>query len=472
MPTLFLILPFLGIVFLNLFYTEKLKRIAFYLSSTIAIIQMILAAAVIFQIFSGVLSKIEINYFINFSIDFYCALVLFTIGLISFITLLVRKYSSSAEIFNFSNLILIIIIGMNGTVMVTDIFSLYVFLEVTAAVSFILIAKSKELPSLDGSFKYFLMSGIATILILSGIGMLYMSTSSLSYSGIASSLAAIPSMPLQLVIAFVFLIAGLSIKAGLVPFHMWVPEAYSSASASVSVLLAGIITKAGGIYAILRLTKDVFINVPAVQDVFAFLAIITIVVGALMALGQNDFKRMLAYSSISQVGYIIIGAACGTPLGFLGAFLHFFNHATFKSLLFVNSTAVEMQTGTRNLNKLQGLAAKMKITGGTSIVGFLSTAGIPPLSGFWSKIIIIIALWQVGFKSYAVIAILASVLTLAYFLILQRKVFFGNISAELENTKEANIGITTSAIILAIITVLVGIGFPFVLSFLKLQGLL
>jgi multicomponent Na+:H+ antiporter subunit D len=180
---------------------------------------------------------------------------------------------------------------------------------------------------------------------------------------------------------------------------------------------------------------------------------------------------MLAYSSISQVGYIIIGAACATPLGLLGAFLHFFNHATFKSLLFVNSAAVEMQTGTRNLDKLQGLASKMKITGGTSAVGFLSTAGIPPLSGFWSKVIIIVALWQVGYYSYAVIALLASILTLAYFLILQRKVFFGKPSADTENIKEANIGISFSALLLATIIIAVGIGFPFVLIFLRLKGL-
>jgi multicomponent Na+:H+ antiporter subunit D len=360
---------------------------------------------------------------------------------------------------------------MNGVVMVTDIFSLYVFLEVTAATSFILIAKSKELTSLNGSFKYLLMSGIATILILTGIGILFMTFGSLSYSALSSGLSSVRTIPLQLVIAFIFLIAGLSIKSGLVPFHMWVPDAYSSAGPAVSVLLAGIVTKAGGIYAILRLTKDVFINISIFHDVFALIAIISIVIGALLAIGQKDFKRMLAYSSISQVGYIILGAACATPLGFLGAFLHFFNHATFKSLLFVNSAAVEMQTGTRNLDKLQGLASKMKITGGTSAVGFLSTAGIPPLSGFWSKVIIIVALWQVGYYLYAVIALLASILTLAYFLILQRKVFFGKPSVDTENIKEANIGISISALLLAIIIIAVGIGFPFVLNFLRLKGL-
>ena len=471
MPTLFVIIPFIGIVLLNLLYSEKIKRLAFITSALIAILQICLAFSIIVQILQNFLAKIEINYLVNFSIDIYTAIVLFTIGLISFISLLVRKFSGDKDIFNFTQLILIIMIGMNGTAMVTDIFSLYVFLEVTSIASFILIAKSKELKALNGSFKYLLMSGIATILILTGIGILFLTFGTLSYEKLGADLSNTTLIPIQLIIAFIFLIAGLSIKAGLVPFHMWVPDAYSESSSPVSVLLAGIVTKAGGIYAILRLTNVVFINISMVQDVFAFLAIISIVVGALLAIGQTDFKKMLAYSSISQVGYIVLGACCATPLGFLGAFLHFFNHATFKSLLFVNSAAVESRTGTRDLNKLQGLASKMKITAGTSVVGFLSTAGIPPLSGFWSKVIIIIALWQVGYYPYAIIALLASILTLAYFLILQRKVFFGKPSEEFKDIKEANAGYTSTALILAIITILVGVGFPFVLSFLKLRGM-
>ncbi len=473
MPTLFILIPFVAILILNLFYSKSIKHLAFWISISVAIIQILLSSAIIFQISKDLLSRIEINYFVGFSIDFYCSVVLFTIGLISFIALMVRKYTSD-EIFNFSNLILIIIIGMNGVAMVTDIFSLYVFLEVTATASFILIAKSKELTSLNGSFKYFLMSSIATVLLLTGIGILYMTFGSLNYSVLSEGLSNLKPIPLQLLVAFVFLIAGLSIKSGLVPFHMWVPDAYSYADSSVSVLLAGIVTKAGGIYAFLRLSKDVFADITIFHDVIAFIAIISIVVGALLAIGQKDFKRLLAYSSISQIGYIIIGAACATPLGILGAFFHFFNHATFKSLLFVNAAAVETQTSTRDLDRLQGLSYKMKITGGTSVVGFLSAAGIPPLAGFWSKLIIILALWQVGYHSYAVIALLASILTLAYFLILQQKVFFRKLPEDTEgigNIKEGNKGLSFSELLLAIIIILVGIGSPFILVFLRSKGL-
>jgi len=472
MPTLFVLIPFIAILLLNLFYTQKVKKLAYGAGILITLLQMFLSCTVIFKIAGNFFSAIEIKYFVHLSIDLYGAIVLFTIGLIAFISLIIRRHSDHAEIFNFSQLILIIMIGMNGTIMVTDIFSLYVFLEVTSVASFILIAKKKELMALNGSFKYLLMSSIATVMILSAVAILFMTYGTLSYSALGALLKGTATVPTQIILAIIFLVTGLSIKAGLVPFHMWVPDAYSGSGASVSILLAGIVTKAGGVYAILRLLMDVFPHITLIKEVFAFLGIISIVAGALLAITQNEFKKMLAYSSISQIGYIIVGAACGTPLGFLGAFLHFFNHATFKSLLFVNASAVEAQTGYKELDKLQGLGGKMRITAGTSVIAFLSTAGIPPLSGFWSKVLIIVALWQVGYIPYAVIALLASILTLTYFLILQRKVFFGKPSAEFENTKEANRGFIIASLILAIITVLIGIAFPFVLNFFKIKGLL
>jgi multicomponent Na+:H+ antiporter subunit D len=140
------------------------------------------------------------------------------------------------------------------------------------------------------------------------------------------------------------------------------------------------------------------------------------------------------------------------------------NHAIFKSQLFANAAAVEKQTGTRDMDKLGGLASKMPVTGGTSIVAMLSISGIPPLAGFWSKLLIIIALWQSAYYSYAFIAVVASVITLAYFLSFQRRVFFGKLAEGLENVKEAKFGLVLPALILALLTILIGIFFPLVLD--------
>jgi len=198
------------------------------------------------------------------------------------------------------------------------------------------------------------------------------------------------------------------------------------------------------------------------RNVFWITGTISIVVGALAALGQSDFKRMLAYSSISQVGYIVLGLGAGTALGVAGAVFHLFNHSVFKSLLFVNSAAVEQQSGTRNMDKLGGVSDKMPVTGATSVIAFLSTAGIPPLSGFWSKLIIIVAVWKSGHPHFATLAILASLITLAYFLSMQRRVFFGKLAGGLENLKEASPWVLVTVCVLALITIGIGIFMPWI----------
>ena len=175
-------------------------------------------------------------------------------------------------------------------------------------------------------------------------------------------------------------------------------------------------------------------------------------------------KRMLAYSSINQVGYIIIGFGTGTVLGVAGAVFHLFNHAIFKSQLFANAAAIETQVGSRDMDKMGGLAQRMPITGATSAIASLSVAGIPPLAGFWSKLLIIIALFISGHYIYAVIAVLASVLTLAYFLSLQRRVFFGKITQEMAAVAEAGAGLLFPAVALSSITVALGLVFPFIIG--------
>jgi multicomponent Na+:H+ antiporter subunit D len=173
---------------------------------------------------------------------------------------------------------------------------------------------------------------------------------------------------------------------------------------------------------------------------------------------------MLAYSSISQMGYIVLGLGCGTPLGIVGAVFHLFNHAIFKTLLFVNSAAIEQRTGTTDMNRMGGLGSRMPVTGVTSTIAALSTAGVPPLAGFWSKLIIVIALWQAHDYGFAGIAVLMSVVTLAYLLLMQRRIFFGKTSPEHAGVREAAAGVVVPELVLAALTVAVGLLFPWVLN--------
>jgi multicomponent Na+:H+ antiporter subunit D len=348
---------------------------------------------------------------------------------------------------------------------------MYVFLEITAVASFVLISLYRDKDALEAAFKYFVLSAIATVLMLSSIALLLLISGDTGFSAINAAI--ITSQHSRFVmLAMGLFICGLFIKGGLMPFHGWLPDAYSAAPAPVSILLAGIVTKTVGIYALIRIVTLVFVFNDPIKYLLMFVGALSIVLGALAALGQSDFKRMLAYSSISQVGYIIIGLGCGTPLGIFGAVFHLLNHAIFKSLLFVNSAAVELETGSRDMDKMSGLAEKMPLTGITSVLAVLSTAGIPPLSGFWSKLIIIMALWISGYRIYAVVAVTASVITLAYFLSLQRRVFWGKLGKEFDHIKEPGFMLAFPALVLAFIIVAVGILFPYLVhEFINLKEL-
>jgi multicomponent Na+:H+ antiporter subunit D len=347
----------------------------------------------------------------------------------------------------------------NGIALVRDIFSLYVFIEITSIVSFILISFNRERDNLEGAFKYIVLSAVASVLMLTSIALILFISGDTSFALVSLTLATTAHNYLVLAAVGLFL-CGLFIKSGLVPFHGWLADAYVAAPAAVSVLLAGIVTKAVGVYALMRLVVDVFPFTPVVQNILFCAGLFSVLLGAFAALAQNDFKRMLSYSSISQVGYIVLGLAAGNPLGLAAAVFHFFNHAVFKSLLFVNCASIEKQIGFRNMDRLGGLAQRMPITGISSAIASLSCAGLPPLAGFWSKLLIIIALWSSGHYFVSLTAALASVLTLAYMLSMQRRVFFGKLREGFLHFKEPAPVLSLAALILTAITIGVGIFFP------------
>ena len=249
----------------------------------------------------------------------------------------------------------------------------------------------------------------------------------------------------------------------------------SAGPPETSVLLAGVVTKTAGFYTLFRVAESVL---PAFGSPVRFggpfeasfqlallvFGVTSLLSGALAALAQKSLRRMLAYSSISQMGYIALGFGAGSALGTAGALFHLFNHAVFKGLLFVNAAAVEKESGSGELEKLGGLAETMPVTGATSVIGMLSTAGVPPLAGVWSKLMIVLALWQAGWKWLAVAGVLGSLITLAYFLLLQRRVFYGQRLERLSAVKEASFWGVAPALLLAAVTVVLGVAFPWLFN--------
>ena len=363
---------------------------------------------------------------------------------------------------NFYALFLIMVAGMNGLVLATDLFQVYLFLEVAAVASYALVAFGLGYDELEASFKYLMLSVVASAFILISVAVLFGLTGSLGFDAVGRALQALqPGLPA--VLCAVLFIAGFGLKAALMPFHAWLPDAHPSAPAPISAMLSGLLIKVSGIYALTRILFGVFGLSPLLSNVLMGLGILSMVAAALLALGQTDMKRMLAYSSISQVGYIVLGIGLGTPLGILGGLFHLINHAVAKGLLFLNSGSVQTATGTRNLDEMGGLAKRMPFTAATSLVGSLSIAGVPPLGGFWSKLIIIVALVQAGRWPYAVVAVLASVLTLWYYLLIQRKAFFGKLEERWAAVREAPFWMTAATVALALLCVALGVFFAGVL---------
>lgn len=397
------------------------------------------------------------------AIDGLSAVVLMVIALVTLAMILFSAGVPIGRRSGFNALVLLAVTGMNGLVMATDIFSMYVFIEIVSISSFILIVYNMDEIGTEGSFKYMILSAVATFFLLFGIATLFAITGDVSFHNLAAELNS--GAPLAQ-FGLGFIVFALALKAGLMPFHGWLPDAYTAAPTSVSILLAGIVTKVAGVYTLMRVILAVFGFSNSFSNLIMILGAFSMTLAAFMALGQKDFKRMLAFSSISQISYILMSFATGTTIGLIGAVFHFINHAVFKSLLFLNSGAVESAAGTRNFDELGGLAAKMPFTGITSVIGLLSAAGIPPLAGFWSKLLIIIALWSSGYQFYAMLALFTSVVTLAYLLYLQRQVFFGKVREGLEGIKEVSPLLYGPAILMAVLAVAGGIFYPVVVRIL------
>lgn len=347
-------------------------------------------------------------------------------------------------------LFLLMVAGLNGVIISGDLFNLYVFLEIAAISSYALVAFGTEHEELEAAFKYAVMGTLASSFILLGIAFLYSVTSTLNMADMSLEIAKGGS-PHIIMLVSVFFLMGFGLKSALVPFHAWLPDAHPSAPAPISAMLSGVLIKSLGVYALIRIFFSIFGVTPQILNVLMFMGALSMIVGVCLALGQWDLKRLLAYHSISQIGYVVLGIGLGTPLGIIGGLFHLFNHSVFKSLLFLNSGAIEYATGTRDLQKMGGLKEKMPVTSATSMIASMSIAGVPPFNGFWSKLIIIAACVQANHFGYAVWAVIASILTLASFMKVQRYGFFGELKDKLRDVKECPFFMKFSMIALAVI---------------------
>lgn len=356
--------------------------------------------------------------------------------------------------------------GVVGLVLSGDIFNMFIMVEILTFAAVALTAfRNTGHGALEAAFKYLVVGCIGSTCILVGTIMLYAQAHTLNFAQLS---ALIPgNMNNATKIAFALLYIGFSTKAFIVPFHPLAADAHGAAPASISVLISGVLTKSG-IYGIMRLTYFLFqsMGLGSMQFLLVFVGSVSMFVCVTMALAQHDFKRLLAFHSISQIGYVLSAVGLCSALGISAGLYHAMNHTLFKGLLFLAAGAVMHATGTGDLDKLGGLSKRMPKTTALFLVGAFSISGIPPFNGFASKWMIYQATYQravetgnIGFLLVTIIALVTSVLTLASFVKVSQSVFFGQLPEEYKNVEEVPFGMRFAMGILAVLCVVTGL-FP------------
>jgi multicomponent Na+:H+ antiporter subunit D len=403
--------------------------------------------------------------------DGFSIILVCIINLIGFLVTLysisyIRRYTSENY---FYALFCLMIGGMNGVVLSGDLFNIFVFLEISVISAYSLVAFGVEKNELEASFKYQVLGTVASFLILFGIGFIYWKTKTLNIADIKEAFRGGYDKSFYLFVQ-ILILSGFGLKAAIIPFHAWLPDAHSSAPSPISAMLSGVFIKAVGIYVIIRLFFNMFVITESMAVLITVLGTLSMVIGVFLAIGQWDIKRLLAYHSISQMGYVILSVGIGmilvsrgirqevAALAIAGGLFHLINHAAFKGLLFLNAGAIEYTIGTRDLRKMGGLARLMPATSATSFVASMSISGIPPFNGFFSKLIIIVAAVMARFYLLAALAVIVSIITLASFLKFQRYAFYDKHEYPKEpKPKEVPFPMVFSMIILSIACLLLSL---------------
>ena len=364
------------------------------------------------------------------------------------------RYGESANENKYYGLLLGFMGGMIGAVLATELFTMFVFWELMTLAAYFLITYERNTTSIRAGNKYFLMSEIGALSILAGTILVWTTLGTTGLSGLQE--AGLAGTGLSTSILALFLI-GFGVKGAFFPIHSWLPDAHPEAPSPISALLSGIMIKVG-LYWILRIFWELFEVSPTWGSALTVIGAFTIVIGGLLAIVQNDIKRLIAYSSISQVGYILAGIGIGTGLGIAGGIIHLINHALFKGLLFFGAGIVVYVSGTRKLDEMGGLGKKMPLVFGSVLVGALSLAGVPPLNGFYSKWILYQASigFDRGFAPFVLVAALfGSTLSVIYISKFLFSAFLGESEGELE--RNPDLGMRMAVVVPAVLCIGLGV---------------
>jgi multicomponent Na+:H+ antiporter subunit D len=371
----------------------------------------------------------------------------------------VEREVPAERIYLFYAMYLLCLTGLLGITVTGDAFNLFVFLEISSLSSYVLIALGRDRRALTAAFRYLIMGTIGATFYIIGVGLMYMMTGTLNIADLTKLLPAVEGTR-TIEVALAFLVAGISLKLALFPLHLWLPNAYAYAPSTVSVFLASTATKVA-VYVMIRIIFTAFGGLAILQriaigDVLMGLGMMAMMAGSFVAMFQDNVKRLLAYSSIAQIGYIVLGLGLASVTGLAAGIIHLFNHALMKAALFMAMGCVFFRVGSVQVSDLAGLGRRMPITMSAMVVGGLSLIGVPLTVGFVSKWYLVVAALEKGLWWVAALILASSLLALIYVWRLVEAAYFRPAPERTKEIREAPLGMLVPLVVLAVACVVFG----------------
>lgn len=469
LPVLQVVVPLLGAILCALL---RSGRPAWALALCVSWIMPVVAVALLLRVLSGGPVSYHLGgwappWGIEYRVDLLSAFILVLVTTIGAAIMPFARKSVAHEIDGdkqawFYTMYLLCLTGLLGITVTGDAFNIFVFLEISSLSTYVLIAMGKDRRALLAAYQYLIVGTIGATFYVIGIGLLYLVTGSLNIVDIAARLGpAAQETTRPVLAAFAFLTVGVSLKLALFPLHLWLPGAYAHAPSVATAFLAGTATKVA-VYVLLRLIFSMFgvavsFQSLPVTEVLLTLSVAAMFIASLLAVFESNVKRVLAYSSLGQIGYITLGIGLANVPGLTGGIVHLFNHALMKTALFMALGAVVYRIGSIKLADLAGIGRQMPITMAVFVVGGLALIGVPGTAGFVSKWYLAVGAFERGWWPLVILILVTSLIAVVYVGRVVETAWFREPSALAAGAKDPPLSMLLPMLALAAATIFFGI---------------